>query len=157
MTNKIEVELQIVSTSENIPEQEKIKFWVAVVIERFCTNTSAEVCVRIVDEEEGRDLNKHYCGLDKPTNVLAFPTAADLPLPLEVRSSLGDIVICAPVVEREALAQCKETLDHWFHLVVHGSLHLLGYDHDSSQDAEQMEAIEQEILASYGVQDPYLR
>ena len=98
---------------------------------------------------------KHYLGSDKPTNVLAFPCPTDVPSLPNVRRSIGDIVICAPVVEREAVAQGKDLSAHWLHLLVHGTLHLLGYDHDESQAAEQMEAFEKKILASHGIQDPY--
>ena len=155
MTNKIAVELQIISGSDKIPEQECIEAWVTDVMGRFSKCRSTEVCVRIVDEEEGRSLNKHYLGSDKPTNVLAFPYPTDVPSLPNVRRSIGDIVICAPVVEREAVAQGKDLSAHWLHLLVHGTLHLLGYDHDESQAAEQMEAVEKKILASHGIRDPY--
>ena len=112
----------------------------------------ADLAIRLVGEKEGRALNRHYRGKDYATNVLSFP--AELPegisLPL-----LGDLVICAPVVAREAKEQDKPLLAHYAHLTIHGVLHLLGLDHDNSREAEVMEQIEREILASMGLPDPY--
>jgi probable rRNA maturation factor len=112
----------------------------------------AEVAIRIVGAEEGRAFNRDYRGKDYATNVLSFPAelppGVDLPL-------LGDLAICAPVVEREAAEQHKRPRDHWAHLTVHGTLHLLGYDHLRDAEAEAMEALETRILASLGIADPY--
>jgi len=112
----------------------------------------ADIAIRVVDEKEGRALNKHYRGKDYATNVLSFP--AELPegvtLPL-----LGDMVICAPVVLKEAAEQGKTPAAHFAHLTVHGVLHLLGLDHDNDREAEAMEAMEREVLAELGFQDPY--
>lgn len=112
----------------------------------------ADLAIRLVDEKEGRALNHHYRGKDYATNVLSFP--ADLPdgvdLPL-----LGDLVICAPVVAREAREQGKDLAAHYAHLTVHGVLHLLGLDHEDEREAEAMERIEREILAGLGLPDPY--
>ena len=112
----------------------------------------AELTVRIVDESESAQLNETYRHKSGPTNVLSFPFEAPpgMELPL-----LGDLVICAPVVEREALAQNKSTQAHWAHMMVHGSLHLQGYDHIETQQAEQMEALEVDILARLGFSNPY--
>jgi probable rRNA maturation factor len=111
------------------------------------------VAIRIVDADEGQALNLQYRGRDYATNVLSFP--ADLPpgvnLPL-----IGDLVICAPVVAREAAEQGKKPTDHWAHMTVHGTLHLLGYDHMEDAEAEAMEALETRILAGLGIADPYL-
>ncbi|HKK22196.1 MAG TPA: rRNA maturation RNase YbeY, partial [Pseudohaliea sp.] len=113
---------------------------------------AAELTVRVVDEAEGRELNRRYRGKDYATNVLSFP--ADLPpgvdLPL-----LGDLVLCAPVVAREAAGQGKLEAHHWAHLTVHGVLHLLGEDHQGDAEAERMEAAERRILAGLGMPDPY--
>ena len=112
----------------------------------------ADIAIRVVDEPEGRRLNHHYRGKDYATNVLSFP--AELPegvtLPL-----LGDLVICAPVVVREADEQGKPLNAHYAHLTVHGVLHLLGLDHEDEREAEAMEAIERAVLAELGHADPY--
>jgi probable rRNA maturation factor len=112
----------------------------------------ADLAIRLVDTKEGRSLNRHYRGKDYPTNVLSFP--AELPegvnLPL-----LGDLVICAPVVAREAKEQGKTLVAHYAHLTIHGVLHLLGLDHEDEREAEAMEKIEREILADLGIADPY--
>lgn len=112
----------------------------------------ADLAIRLVDEKEGRALNRHYRGKDYATNVLSFP--AELPegvgLPL-----LGDLVICAPVVAREAAAQGKPLAAHYAHLTVHGVLHLLGLDHEDEREAEAMEQIEREVMAALGFPDPY--
>ena len=112
----------------------------------------ADLAIRIVDEKEGRSLNRHYRGKDYATNVLSFP--AELPegvnLPL-----LGDLVICAPVVAREAAEQGKALAAHYAHLTIHGVLHLLGLDHEDAREAEAMERFEREILADLGLPDPY--
>ena len=114
--------------------------------------TEAELSIRLVDEAESRELNRHYRGKDRPTNVLSFP--AELP-PVVQSPLLGDLVICAPLVVQEAQDQDKETLHHWAHLVVHGVLHLVGYDHQNETEAATMEAAEREILAGMGLPDPY--
>ena len=107
--------------------------------------------IRIVDEAESQELNRRYRGKDKSTNVLSFPYDGDmLDVPI-----LGDIVICGPVVAMEAQQQGKEPRAHWAHLVVHGCLHLLGYDHVQESEAEVMEACERKILAGMGFPDPY--
>jgi probable rRNA maturation factor len=117
----------------------------------------SEVSVRIVDEDEMRNLNRRYRGKDRSTNVLAFPAALDeLPgLPAGDASLLGDLVICAPVVVREAEQQGKAAADHWAHLLVHGFLHLVGFDHQSEDEAAAMEALEIRILADQGLGNPY--
>ena len=112
----------------------------------------ADLAIRLVDTKEGRSLNRHYRGKDYPTNVLSFP--AELPegvnLPL-----LGDLVICAPVVAKEAAEQHKPLNAHFAHLTVHGVLHLLGLNHEDEREAEAMERFEREILADLGLPDPY--
>jgi len=112
----------------------------------------ADLAIRLVDAKEGRALNRHYRGKDYATNVLSFPV--ELPkgvvLPL-----LGDLVICAPVVAREALEQGKPLAAHYAHLTVHGVLHLLGMDHDDEREADAMEQLERDILANLGLPDPY--
>lgn len=112
----------------------------------------ADLALRIVDEREGRALNRHYRGKDYATNVLSFP--ADLPEGVKL-PILGDIVLCAPVVAREAREQGKALNAHYAHLTVHGILHLLGFDHEDEREAEAMELLERQILASLGIDDPY--
>ena len=115
---------------------------------------AAELAIRIVDEQEGRELNARWRGRDRATNVLSFP--ADLPPELQAQLPLlGDLVLCAPVVLREAAEQRKAPPDHWAHLTVHGVLHLLGHDHEVEAEAEAMEALERSILAGLGIGDPY--
>jgi probable rRNA maturation factor len=111
-----------------------------------------ELVIRLVDEAESRQLNHDYRGHDNPTNVLSFPfeAPAEVTMPL-----LGDLVICVPVVVREAAEQGKDLPAHWAHMVVHGVLHLLGYDHQSDSDAQAMESLERSILGELDFPDPY--
>jgi probable rRNA maturation factor len=115
-------------------------------------DSAFEVTVRICDSAESQQLNRDYRGKDKPTNVLSFvfeaPTHIDSPF-------LGDLVICAALVEREAKEQNKAILDHWAHLCIHGLLHLLGYDHIEEEEALEMENLETHVLAQLGIDDPY--
>jgi probable rRNA maturation factor len=129
--------------------------WVERTIHAADPGRDADVSVRIVDEEEMRALNRDYRDRDKPTNVLAFPAGDAGFLPPGERPLLGDIVVCAGVVAREAQEQGKQPEHHWTHMLVHGTLHLLGYDHVSDGDAEAMEALERRILAGFGIADPY--
>ncbi|MGY0559115.1 rRNA maturation RNase YbeY [Luteimonas sp. A277] len=117
----------------------------------------ADLAIRIVDEREGRALNRHYRGKDYATNVLSFPAELPEGLPEDFHMPLlGDLVICAPVVAREAREQGKSPAAHYAHLTVHGTLHLLGWDHDDDVEAEAMEQLEREILDALGIADPYL-
>ena len=118
----------------------------------------ADLAIRIVDSKEGRALNRHYRGKDYATNVLSFPAevAEGVKLPKGVKMPLlGDLVLCAPVIAREAREQGKPLNAHYAHLTVHGALHLLGWDHEDECDAECMEKLEREILAGLGIDDPY--
>jgi probable rRNA maturation factor len=110
------------------------------------------VCVRVVDREESRALNSRYRGMDKPTNVLSFPAQVDVP----GEHILGDVVVCAAVVCAEAADQGKAVRDHYAHMIVHGVLHLTGYDHVKARDAQLMESLEKKILERVGVADPYI-
>lgn len=134
-----------------LPEEGQIQSWLDAVISPF--QEEAEVTVRLVDDAESHELNMTYRGKDKPTNVLSFPFEAPpgIELPL-----LGDLVICRQVVEQEALEQDKPLAAHWAHMVIHGSLHLLGYDHIQDDEAEEMEALETEIMLALGYADPYI-
>ena len=112
----------------------------------------ADLALRLVDADEGLALNRHYRGMDHATNVLSFP--AELPPGVEL-PILGDIVLCAPVVAREAREQGKSLQHHYAHLTVHGVLHLLGFEHEDAREAEAMELLERQILAGLGINDPY--
>src|SRR5690606_31282540 len=133
-----------------LPSAVSFRRWVAAAAHGRIKR--ADLAIRIVDEKEGLALNRHYRGKAYATNVLSFP--AELPegvqLPL-----LGDLVICAPVVAREAAEQGKPLAAHYAHLTVHGVLHLLGLDHEDDREAEAMEQLEREILADLGLPDPY--
>lgn len=116
--------------------------------------SAAQVTVRLVDEDEGRQLNRDFRGCDRPTNVLSFPFEAPSGWPLR-RRVLGDVVVCVPVVQREAEAQGKALEAHYAHLVVHGVLHLLGHDHEQEDEALRMEALETQIITGLGYPNPY--
>jgi len=146
----LQLEVQRVVEDDGIPGAMQFQSWAEAALNGRLDQ--AELVVRIVDREESRQLNREYRGKDKPTNVLSFPFEA----PAVVESDLlGDLVICAPVVTEEALAQDKLPQAHWAHLLVHGVLHLLGFDHINEQEAEVMEGLEVEILESLGFPDPY--
>ncbi|HDP88812.1 MAG TPA: rRNA maturation RNase YbeY [Thioalkalivibrio sp.] len=116
----------------------------------------AEVVIRLVEADESQALNRDYRGKDRPTNVLSFPFEAPPGVPAEdLGGYLGDLVICTPVVRAEALEQGKSEESHWAHMVVHGMLHLQGFDHIDTAEAEEMETIEKEILFRLGYSDPY--
>jgi probable rRNA maturation factor len=132
---------------QGVPAPSSLREWALAAL----GPVSGELTIRIVDEAEGRALNKRYRGKDYATNVLSFPYDGEtLDVPV-----LGDLVLCAPVVEREAGEQGKEPRNHWAHLVVHGCLHLLGYDHQADREAREMEDRERAILAAFEIPDPY--
>jgi probable rRNA maturation factor len=140
-----------------LPAAVSFRKWVAAALAGRIRE--ADLAIRLVDAREGRALNRHYRGKDYATNVLSFP--ADMPegvkLPKGVKMPLlGDLVLCAPVVAREAREQKKPLADHYAHLTVHGVLHLLGWNHEDAREAECMEALERGILAGLGIADPYL-
>ena len=149
------------SAVPNLPAVRSIRAWVRAALEacgsgpcpRFAhASIDGEIAIRIVDEPEMRALNARYRRKDCATNVLAFP--AGLPPGIDV-PLLGDIVVCAPVVLREAAEQSKAVRAHWAHLLVHGTLHLLGHDHERPRTAAAMEALERRVLATLGFPDPY--
>jgi probable rRNA maturation factor len=140
-----------------LPSAVSFRRWVAAALDGRIRE--ADLAIRIVDSKEGRALNRHYRGKDYATNVLSFPAdmAEDVSLPKGVKMPLlGDLVLCAPVIAREAREQKKPLAAHYAHLTVHGALHLLGWDHADERDAECMEQLEREILATLGIADPYL-
>lgn len=151
------IDLQIASeNSDNLPLLSQFQHWVDKALSTEANNTAypeTEITIRIVDESESHQLNLTYRGKDKPTNVLSFPfeAPANIELPL-----LGDLVICRSVVEQEALEQNKPLEAHWAHLTIHGTLHLLGYDHLTDAEAEEMESLETTIMQSLDFADPYL-
>ncbi len=148
------VEVQV-ATSLAVPPTADIERWAEVALggapRAGGPAAAGELCVRVVDAEESQALNRQYRHKNAPTNVLSFPAGIELP----EAQVWGDVVICAPVVEREAADQGKRYPDHFAHMVVHGVLHLLGYDHQSAGEAVEMERLEIEILDRFGVSDPY--
>jgi metalloprotein, YbeY family len=149
---KMIIDLQIACEQETgLPTAEQIEQWATAAVQP--QSDEMEMTVRIVDEAESHALNLNYRGKDRPTNVLSFPFECpdEVELPL-----LGDLVICRQVVEREAQEQDKPVIAHWAHMVVHGSLHLLGYDHIEDDEAEEMESLETQIMTGLGFADPYL-
>lgn len=138
--------------SDPAPDEDEIHRWVEAVMDQQRPGQDTELCLRLVDEPEMATLNRAWRGKSGPTNVLSFP--ADLPLDLEL-PLLGDVVICSPLVAREAAEQDKPARAHWAHLLVHGCLHLLGHDHIHAGEAEAMEALETRLLADLGFPCPY--
>lgn len=143
MKREFSLSVQYASRSENLPPRHVFRKWVRAAILK-----TAAITIRIVDEEEGMELNGSYRGRSYATNVLTFVYEEFDPV-------MGDIVLCAPVIEREAREQSKGTDAHYAHMTVHGVLHLQGYDHENERDAAVMEALETEILTRLGYPDPY--
>jgi probable rRNA maturation factor len=139
------------TTGDDIPTAVEVQRWAEAALQSI-EQDSVSLSVRVVDEPEIAELNQRYRSKPGPTNVLSFPFED----PPGVESDeLGDIVVCAPVVDREAAEQGKTTKEHWAHMVVHGVLHLCGYDHIDDRDAEEMESEETRILTSLGFPAPY--
>jgi probable rRNA maturation factor len=145
------LDLQLASNEQNLPTEADIQLWLETAILPF--QQQAEVTVRIVDNAESQQLNQQYRGKNKPTNVLSFPFQCPPGIELAL---LGDLVISAPVVTTEAHQQGKSLTAHWAHMIIHGSLHLLGFDHINDSDAEEMEAEEILLLQQLGFTNPYL-
>lgn len=147
------VDIQVATRAAQLPSKQQFEQWVAAALATVDTGSSeSELTIRLVDAEESQALNSQYRHKDKPTNVLSFPS--DLPAELQI-PLLGDLVICAPVVEQEARVQGKPPEAHWAHMVIHGTLHLLGYDHIEDDEAHIMERLETQILAGLNYADPY--
>jgi probable rRNA maturation factor len=148
----LDVAVGYATSRKGVPASASFRRWVEAALKGARRRKATEVSIRIVDTEEGQALNRQYRGRDYATNVLSFPVelpaGVDLPL-------IGDLVICAPVVAREAAEQGKKAADHWAHLTIHGILHLLGHDHIDEAEAEAMEGLETRVLAGLGVADPY--
>ncbi|MCC6074832.1 rRNA maturation RNase YbeY [Pseudomonas sp. GCM10022188] len=148
---QIELDLQLATAASALPGEAQLRRWCELALRQ--RTAPSELTIRIVDEAEGRELNRTWRGKDYATNVLSFP--AEIPEGLLDIPLLGDLVICAQVVAREAAEQDKSAEAHWAHLTIHGCLHLLGYDHIEDAEAEEMEALERQLLAELGYPDPY--
>lgn len=155
----MDLNFQLAAEQGDIPSEEDFGRWVSAALKHAEGATNEEqqsLCIRVVDEEEISALNQTYRNKEGSTNVLSFPQ--DLPdfvAEATQEKALGDIVLCAPVVARQAQEQDKEMIAHWAHLTVHGVLHLLDYDHENQEEAEAMESIEIAILHQLGFANPY--
>jgi probable rRNA maturation factor len=154
----VQLDVQVaVDDAADVPDAEQIQVWANAAVQYAePERATSQMTVRIVELDEITQLNEQYRQKTGPTNVLSFPF--DLPpgMPAEaVESELGDVVVCADVVRREAVEQEKPLVAHWAHMIVHGTLHLLGYDHIQDADAQQMETLEIAVLAELGYANPY--
>ena len=149
--SEIILDLKIASEeTDNLPSETQIMQWLDVILPQFMDQ--AEITIRIVDQAESQQLNNTYRHKDKPTNVLSFPFESPIEIDVPL---LGDLIICKQVVEAEAQEQHKSLTSHWAHMIVHGCLHLLGYDHILDEEAEEMENIEIDIMRQLGFDNPY--
>ena len=149
--SEIILDLQIASEeTDNLPSETQIMQWLDVILPQFMDQ--AEITIRIVDQAESQQLNNTYRHKDKPTNVLSFPFESPIEIDVPL---LGDLIICKQVVEAEAQEQHKSLTSHWAHMIVHGCLHLLGYDHILDEEAAEMENIEIDIMRQLGFDNPY--
>ena len=151
MTSRLSVFVRNDAGRKAVPQRRSFAGWIAAIPE--LRRRRAEVNLLIVDATEGRRFNREFRHKDYATNVLSFPYQ---PMPRERSALLGDLVICAPVVAREAAEQGKPLREHYAHLTIHGVLHLLGHDHEKPAEARRMEALEVRILAALGIPDPYV-
>jgi len=150
-----DVEIQRATQVAGTPGDEQFQVWIGAV--PAADGLKYALGIRIVDDEEAQRFNREYRGREYATNVLSFPAELPEGLPEEIRKTqLGDLLICAPVVLREALEQNRPAVHHWAHLTIHGILHLLGYDHELPEDALAMESLETGVLAGLGIPDPYV-
>lgn len=150
----LDITLQNVSTNGAIPAPGALEQWAQRTLDAVGYRRHSEMTIRIVDKAESQSLNHTYRLKDAPTNVLSFyyddPTDGESTYLL-----LGDLVLCAPVIEEEAVAQGKPAAAHWAHMIIHGTLHLLGYDHINEVEKTEMEAIEVRVIKALGFDDPY--
>jgi probable rRNA maturation factor len=144
------LDIQLITPANDLPSADQLQCWVDTALNGF--QSDAEIVIRIVDESESADLNQRYRHKQGATNILSFP--ADLPEGMDI-NLLGDLVVCAPVLAREANEQSKALHDHWAHIIIHGVLHLLGYDHIDEEEAEFMENKEIALLAKLNIGNPY--
>ena len=150
----VQLDIQLASRHAGIPGRESMQRWLDAALRD--SNPDAEVVVRIVDEQESHDLNLRYRNKDKPTNVLSFLFEKPDVLQDDIEwTLLGDLVVCAPVVAAEAAQQGKSLDAHWAHMLIHGALHLCGYDHQNDSQASEMESLETDILTGLGFEPPY--
>jgi len=147
----MQLDLQVVVSDPELPAAKDFEQWTDAALS-IAEHPGGELTLRVVSEEEMSSFNLRFCGHHGSTNVLSFPFEMPPGIPLEL---LGDLIICVGVVEQEAKEQEKTTEAHWAHMVIHGCLHLLGYDHIKDDEAEEMEALERDLLASLGYPDPY--
>ncbi len=151
------IDIQNTISSDSVPSKEKLEVWVKETL--LCSDINynqPEMTLRIVSPEESQRLNNDYRQKDSPTNVLSFPFEKPEMLPLEaIGELLGDLVICEQILIAEAKIQNKPIESHWAHMIVHGVLHLLGYDHQIVNDAHQMESLEIKVLENQGFSNPY--
>jgi probable rRNA maturation factor len=149
------IDLQIACAPTELPTAEQFQLWVYAALAEVSSEPKQdfELTIRLVNTEESQQLNNQYRGKDKPTNVLSFPFEVPDGIDLNL---LGDLIICIEVMKKEAQEQNKALFDHWAHLVIHGCLHLVGFDHISDSEAEEMESIEITILEKLGINNPYL-
>ncbi len=145
-----ELDLQVACETTELPDENLLMKWAQSALSG--SNANSEMTIRIVDEQEIQAFNRDYRAKDKPTNVLSFP--AEIPEEVGI-NLLGDMIICATIVNEEAKQQGKTQNAHWAHMVIHGTLHLQGYDHIEPSDAEIMEKLEVQILSKHGFPDPY--
>ena len=146
------LEIQTESTASNLPSEAQLQAWVDIALKEY--GKESELVIRIVDIEESTELNEHYRQKTGPTNILSFPFEAPEHIEIDL---LGDLVVCAPVLEKEALEQQKTLNDHWAHIIIHGVLHLLGYDHIEEDEAHIMEEKEIQLLKELNITNPYLQ
>lgn len=154
----MDLNFQLATELGEIPREEDFVLWVRAALKHLKVEEVSEhsLCIRVVDEEEISALNQTYRNKQGSTNVLSFPQdVPDFVTEATQEKALGDIVLCAPVVARQALEQNKEIIAHWAHLTVHGVLHLLDYDHENQEEADAMESIEIAILHQLGFANPY--
>ncbi len=150
------LDLQTATQQADCPSQAVFTTWAQLALQQTEPSLGAEVTLRLVDEAESQALNATYRGKNKPTNILSFPCDAPIDFAAEGELTLlGDLIICAPLVVAEAQAQNKPALHHWAHLVIHGMLHLQGYDHETPEQASCMETLEIQLLSQLGIPDPY--
>lgn len=149
---------QLAENRSEVPTEENFLGWAGAALKYLEQDNSKEVslCIRVVDEEEISKLNQDYRNKSGSTNVLSFPQEIPEQISAAIHEkALGDILLCAPVIEREAEEQGKTSIAHWAHLTIHGVLHLLDYDHETTAEAEQMESLEIAILNQLGFANPY--